>query len=84
MDTINFPLFSQVKADHDVTTYIGEQNKSMKALHFTEHSFAHVGVVCERTAYILEKLGFDEYTVDLALTAVARILADKSGTGGDR
>ena len=50
----------------------------------SEHSFAHVGVVCERTAYILEKLGFDEYTVDLALTAVARILADKSGTGGDR
>ena len=43
MDTTNFPLFSQVKADHDVTTYIGEQNKSMKALHFTEHSFAHVG-----------------------------------------
>ena len=69
MDTTNFPLFSQVKADHDVTTYIGEQNKSMKALHFTEHSFAHVGVVCERTAYILEKLGFDEHTVDLALTA---------------
>lgn len=69
MDTTNFPLFSKVKADHDVTTYIGEQNKSMKALHFTEHSFAHVGVVCERTAYILEKLGFDEHTVDLALTA---------------
>ena len=69
MDTTNFPLFSQVKADHDVMAYIGEQNKSMKALHFTEHSFAHVGVVCERTAYILEKLGFDEYTVDLALTA---------------
>ena len=62
MDTTNFPLFSQVKADHDVTTYIGEQNKSMKALHFTEHSFAHVGVVCERTAYILEKLGFDEHS----------------------
>ena len=53
-------------------------------LSLSEHSFAHVGVVCERTAYILEKLGFDEYTVDLALTAVARILADKSGTGGDR
>ena len=69
MDTTNFPLFSQVKADHDVMAYIGEQNKSMKALHFTEHSFAHVGVVCERTAYILEKLGFDEHTVDLALTA---------------
>ena len=69
MDTTYFPLFSQVKADHDVMTYIGEQNKSMKALHFTEHSFAHVGVVCERTAYILEKLGFDEHTVDLALTA---------------
>ena len=44
MDITEFPFFSLVQADHDVTTCIGEQNKSMKALHFAEHSFAHVGV----------------------------------------
>jgi metal-dependent HD superfamily phosphatase/phosphodiesterase len=69
IDQKRFPLFAMVKADHDVTTYIGEQNKSMKALHFTEHSFAHVGMVTERTAYILETLGYDDHTIDLALTA---------------
>ncbi len=44
MDTTDFPLFFLVQADHDVTTCIEEQDKSMKALHFTKNSFAHVGV----------------------------------------
>lgn len=64
-----FPLFEKVKSDHDVHVYIEEQNKSMKALHYTEHSFAHVAIVTQRTEYILDTLGTDEHTIDLALTA---------------
>ena len=64
-----FPLFNKVRDDHDVKIYISEQNKSMKALHFTEHSFAHVGLVAYRTADILEALGEDEHSIDLAMTA---------------
>ncbi len=64
-----FPLFNRVREDHDVTVYIAEQNKSMKALHYTEHSFAHVGVVAYRTAEILEALGTDDHSIDLAMTA---------------
>ena len=64
-----FPLFNKVRDDHDVKIYIAEQNKSMKALHFTEHSFAHVGLVAYRTAEILEALGEDDHSIDLAMTA---------------
>ena len=64
-----FPLFEKVKSDHDVHVYIEEQNKSMKALHYTEHSFAHVAIVTQRTEYILDTLGTDEHTIALALTA---------------
>jgi len=64
-----FPLFNKVRDDHDVKVYIAEQNKSMKALHYTEHSFAHVGLVAYRTADILEALGEDDHSIDLAMTA---------------
>jgi len=64
-----FPLFNKVRDDHDVKVYIAEQNKSMKALHYTEHSFAHVGLVAYRTADILEALGEDDHCIDLAMTA---------------
>lgn len=64
-----FPLFNKVRDDHDVKIYISEQNKSMKALHYTEHSFAHVGVVAYRTAEILEAQGLDDRSIDLGMTA---------------
>lgn len=65
----NYPLFSRIKCDHDINLYIKGQNEVMKALHYTEHGFAHVGTVAERSKYILETLGDDDHTVDLALTA---------------
>lgn len=68
-ETGRFPLYNRVKQDHDIHVYIEEQNKSMHAMGFTEHSFAHIGMVAERTGYILETLGKDDHTVDLGLTA---------------
>ena len=35
----------------------------------SEYSFAHIGLVAERTGYILETLGSDDHTIDLGLTA---------------
>ncbi len=69
IDKERFPLFEKVRNDHDIRVYINEQNKSLHALGFTEHSFAHIGVVTERTFYILETLGGDDHTIDLAMTA---------------
>lgn len=68
-DTKRFPLFDKIRNDHDINVYIEEQNKSMYAMGFTEHSFAHIGLVAERTGYILETLGSDDHTIDLGLTA---------------
>ncbi len=64
-----FPLFEMIRNDGDVNVYINEQNKSMKALHYTEHSLAHVGVVAQRTGYILTTLEADPHVIDLALSA---------------
>ena len=64
-----FPLFDRVKHDHDIKVYIEEQNKSLYSMGFTEHSFAHIGVVADRAAYILDTLGEDDHTIDLALVA---------------
>ena len=66
---MRFPLYNRVRNDHDIHVYIQEQNKSMHAMGFTEHSFAHIGVVTDRVVYILETLGVDDHTIDLALTA---------------
>ena len=64
-----FPLFDRVKHDHDINVYIKEQNRSLYSMGFTEHSFAHIGVVADRAAYILSTLGEDDHTIDLALVA---------------
>ncbi len=64
-----FPLFDSISKNQSVRTYIQCQNQATSALGFTEHGFAHVAVVAERTRYILETLGEDDHTIDLALTA---------------
>ncbi len=56
-----FPLFNKVKKEHDISVYIEEQNKSLHAMGFTEHSFAHIGVVADRAGYILDTLGTDDH-----------------------
>ncbi len=69
IDATRFPLFDKVRHNEEISIYIEEQNKSMKAMCFTEHSFAHIGVVTERVGYILDTLGEDDHIIDLALTA---------------
>ncbi len=68
-DASRYPLYNMVRNNHDIHVYIEEQNKSMHAMGYTEHSFAHIGVVADRTGYILDTLGMDDHTIDLALTA---------------
>lgn len=61
--------FEQVKHDPAIRQYIKSADSSLKALGYTEHSFAHAEksvVVCE---YILSTLGFDERTVEIAKIA---------------
>lgn len=61
--------FEQVCADHAVRVYIAKADETLKALGFTEHSFAHVTMSAHRAGYILESLGYDPRTVELAKIA---------------
>lgn len=61
--------YEQIRSDHAVQVYISQADETLKALGFTEHSFAHVTLVAERAAYILETLGYEDRTVELAKIA---------------
>lgn len=61
--------YEQVKNDAAVRTYIQRANESLTALGFTEHSFAHVTMVAEMAGYILETMGYDKRTAELARIA---------------
>lgn len=52
-----------------IKTYIIRADESLAALGFTEHSFAHVMHVAEMAGYILQTMGYDDRTVELAKIA---------------
>ena len=59
----------QVKNDRAVRAYIAKADESLSALGFTEHSFAHVGLVANTAKYILETMGYDAHQIELAQIA---------------
>jgi metal-dependent HD superfamily phosphatase/phosphodiesterase len=61
--------YEQIRHDEAVKTYIRHADATLDVLGFTEHSFAHVGVVAEMTGYIMEKLEYPERMVELAKIA---------------
>ncbi len=52
-----------------VNTYITAADRSLAALGYTEHSFAHVLKVAETAGYILETMGYPAHQVQLARVA---------------
>ena len=58
--------FKEVKNNEKIKTYIKKADESLLALGYTEHSFAHVGLVSERAEYILKTLGFSQHDIELA------------------
>ena len=61
--------YQMIKDNEQIRTYIRKADESMGAMGFTEHSFAHVGMVAEIAAGLLRDLGYDERTVELAQIA---------------
>ncbi len=61
--------YEEIRRDEAIRTYISRADASLIALGFTEHSFAHVTQVAEKTGYILETLGYPERLVELAKIA---------------
>ena len=61
--------YEMVKKDPNVRVYIQKAGDALKAIGFSEHSFAHVGMVAEKAAYIMETLGYSEREVELVKIA---------------
>ena len=61
--------YEEITKSEAIKTYIIRADESLGALGFTEHSFAHVMHVAEMAGYILQTMGYDERTVELAKIA---------------
>ena len=61
--------FKDIKNNPQVKTYIKKADEALGVLGYTEHSFAHVTRVAETAGYILQALGYDTRTVELAKIA---------------
>lgn len=61
--------FEEIKQNETIRTYIRKADESLKALGYTEHSFAHVTKVAECAGYILQTLGYDDHTVEMVKIA---------------
>jgi len=61
--------FEDIKQNKAIQTYIKKADASLTELGFTEHSFAHVGMVATNCRYILETLGYSPRQVELAQIA---------------
>ena len=61
--------YEKITKSEAIKTYIIRADESLGALGFTEHSFAHVIHVAEMAGYILQTMGHDARTVELAKIA---------------
>lgn len=61
--------YNEIKQNEDIKNYINHADKSLEALGFTEHSYAHVGKVAHTAEYILTTLGYSEHEIELAKIA---------------
>ena len=61
--------FETIKNDERVRAYIQAGNNALKALGFTEHSYAHAQKTAETAAALLKTLGYSDDTAELAKIA---------------
>ena len=61
--------FEEVRKNEAINKYITCADESLKALGYTEHSFAHVGKVANVAKYILKTLGYSKHDIELVQIA---------------
>ena len=61
--------YEEITKSEAIKTYIIRADETLGALGYTEHSFAHVMHVAQKAGYILQTMGYDERTVELAKIA---------------
>lgn len=57
--------YNDIKHNEKIKAYIKKADESLSTLGFTEHSFAHVGLVASRAEYILRELDYSEHDIEL-------------------
>lgn len=58
-----------IKQNQEVQTLIRAAQKQLDEIGYTEHSERHLTIVSQRCGELLEKLGYDEHTVELGKIA---------------
>ena len=66
--------YNEIKNDKNIRTYIEQADKSLLALGYTEHSYAHVGLVSHRAEDRLRSLCYGDR--DIELTTIASFMHD--------
>ena len=61
--------YEMIRNNETIQTDIRKADASLVELGYTEHSFAHVGMVAHNARYILETLGYDERVLELVQIA---------------
>ena len=61
--------YEQIKNDARINTYIRQADESMRAMGFTEHSFAHVTKCAHTASKLLTDLGYSPREAELARIA---------------
>jgi len=61
--------YEQIKQDERINTYIRQADESMRAMGFTEHSFAHVTKCAQTASELLTDLGYSPREAELARIA---------------
>ena len=61
--------YEQIKQDELINTYIRQADESMRAMGFTEHSFAHVTKCAQTASGLLNDLGYSDREAELARIA---------------
>ena len=58
--------FEEIKHNEKIKSFIKEAYNSLRNIGYTEHGFAHVGLVAERSSYVLKELGYSDRDIELA------------------
>ena len=61
--------YEEVKKNPAINTYIQKADESLRALGYTEHSFAHVVNVAVTAEYILKTMDYSEHEIETAKIA---------------
>ncbi len=61
--------YEQIKQHPEVLALLARGNQNLDVLGFTDHSAAHTGLVADRAAYILRRMGYSQREEELAQIA---------------